>query len=174
MLDLIFRAPRTGFRPTADRSALRNITRMVPSRSWFPWQHYLPRFIGCNLSPRMAVTIGLPSGAPLERWPKDTKIGREENKKQATKSGKGPRFSLQYGPSAFCPGSRLENLHEHPCTIGRTAGKGLLARGFRMGRLQEVINRFNRVEGADRHFHEDRVPVRHRAIPQAGQFQGFQ
>ena len=39
---------------------------------------------------------------------------------------------------------------------------------------QQVVDGLHGIEGAERHFHEDGVPVAHGSIPQAGQLQGFQ
>ena len=41
-------------------------------------------------------------------------------------------------------------------------------------RAQEVEHGFDRVEGAERHFHEHCVPVSHGAVPQAWKLKGFQ
>ena len=39
---------------------------------------------------------------------------------------------------------------------------------------QQIIHCLDRVEGFDGDFDEDGVPVAHRAVPEAGQFEGFQ
>ena len=39
---------------------------------------------------------------------------------------------------------------------------------------QQIIHRLDRVEGLDGDFDEDGVPVAHRAVPEAGQFEGLQ
>ena len=38
----------------------------------------------------------------------------------------------------------------------------------------EVVHRLDGIERAEGHFHEYRGPVAHRAVPQAGQLEGFQ
>ena len=38
----------------------------------------------------------------------------------------------------------------------------------------EVVHRLDGIERREGHFHEYRGPVAHRAVPQAGQFEGFE